>query len=191
MIQVTQVLPDGSAVVLANATMYSYPLRFDGGALECPPAVLDQLSTRGVGAGTPSACMTARERIIPPIPSYHPLHSPPTRPTRPRRCRFDATPKCCDFMRTGASPYQTITVPMLGVLAIIVPVLYVSLSICRRRCCCRVIRVHPHRVNSPSHDRSAHPLTTTTASSSSATPSCGAPRPSPACATWPWGSCSP
>lgn len=28
-------------------------------------------------------------------------------------------------MRTGASPYQTITVPMLGVLAIIVPVMYV------------------------------------------------------------------
>ena len=47
-IQVTQVLPDGSAVVLANATMYSYPLRFDGGALECPPAVLDQFQFAGI-----------------------------------------------------------------------------------------------------------------------------------------------
>jgi hypothetical protein len=44
---VTQTLPDGSSVVLANATMFSYPLRFDGGALECPPAVLDQLSKGG------------------------------------------------------------------------------------------------------------------------------------------------
>ena len=33
--------------MLANATMFSYPLRFDGGALECPPAVLDQLSKGG------------------------------------------------------------------------------------------------------------------------------------------------
>lgn len=40
-------------------------------------------------------------------------------------CRVDATPKCCDFMRTGSAPFQTITVPMLGVLAILVPVMYV------------------------------------------------------------------
>lgn len=31
--------------MLANATMFSYPIRF--GALECPPAVLDQLSKGG------------------------------------------------------------------------------------------------------------------------------------------------
>lgn len=40
--QVIQTEPDGSVVVVANATMFSYPLRFEGGALECPPHVLDQ-----------------------------------------------------------------------------------------------------------------------------------------------------
>lgn len=40
-IQVTQTLPDGSTVVLANATMFSYPLKFYGGSLECAPVELD------------------------------------------------------------------------------------------------------------------------------------------------------
>ncbi len=42
--QVVQTLPGGETVVLSNATMFSYPIKFNGGALECPPQVLDQLS---------------------------------------------------------------------------------------------------------------------------------------------------
>ncbi len=41
------------------------------------------------------------------------------------RCRLDAAGECCAFMRTGAAPSQTITVLMLGLLAVLLPVLYV------------------------------------------------------------------
>lgn len=107
--------------------MFSYPLRFDGGALECPPAVLDQLS-RAVMSNASNRrgrdhlvafCHPSCRRSSPNAPDY----------LLPR-CRLDGTDNCCDFMRTGASPYQTITVPMLGVLAIILPVVYVGLSVC-------------------------------------------------------------
>ena len=106
--------------------------------------------------------------------------------TRLRRCRLDGTLKCCEFMRTGASPYQTITVPMLGVLAIIVPVMYVV----------AIVEWYTHTIyQNPSHGLLIHNNThhVTTASSFSATSSCGAtsPRPSPACATWPWPFSSP
>jgi membrane-associated phospholipid phosphatase len=43
--QVTQVLPGGATVVLANNPSFSYPLRFDGGRLECMPSTLEACRT--------------------------------------------------------------------------------------------------------------------------------------------------
>lgn len=45
----------------------------------------------------------------------------------PSRCRLDASPKCCDFIRTGEAPFQTISVPMLGGLCVVLPVLLLLL----------------------------------------------------------------
>lgn len=42
------------------------------------------------------------------------------------RCRLDAVPGCCDFIRTGAGPFQTISVPMLALLAVVLPIMYES-----------------------------------------------------------------
>eukprot|EP00624_Nannochloropsis_granulata_P000941 evm.model.NODE_14110_length_7915_cov_21.470879.3 len=38
--QVTQLLPEGTSVVLGNATAFSYPIKFQGGRLECAPITL-------------------------------------------------------------------------------------------------------------------------------------------------------
>lgn len=43
--QVTQVLPGGATVVLANNPAFSYPLKFDGGRLECMPSTLEACRT--------------------------------------------------------------------------------------------------------------------------------------------------
>lgn len=82
--QVTQVLPGGGTVVLANNPAFSYPLKFDGGRLECMPSALEA-------------------------------------------CRTDLSDPCCDFVKTGEGPHQTISVPMLAVLAFVLPVLLMVL----------------------------------------------------------------
>ena len=38
--QVTQLLPDGTSIVLGNATAFSYPIKFKDGQLECAPITL-------------------------------------------------------------------------------------------------------------------------------------------------------
>lgn len=38
--QVTQLLPEGTSVVLGNATAFSYPIKFQDGLLECVPTIL-------------------------------------------------------------------------------------------------------------------------------------------------------
>jgi len=83
--QVTQLLPDGTSIVLGNATAFSYPIKFLGGQLECAPITLQNCG------------------VNPELAAAEP---------------------CCAFMKTGAGPYQTVSVQMLAGLCVVLPLLF-------------------------------------------------------------------